>query len=182
MSLLIGLNARARLQPDRPSEDFPWWDSGIRRLSLSFKPAFLSGTKPIIFYFKRNFFTHSDPFLKQSQNNEKYDVGKMWGKNEQKRHPSYLEWRLAWFGWDLLPAVAHPWPPRAIIDQSSAALRAFVFILYHLCARASSAWRGIKQKLLTFVRRCFGRDSVGIRQNHALSGGIGCFTGRNNVI
>ena len=21
-------------------------------------------------------------------------VGKMWGKNKQKRHPSYLEWRL----------------------------------------------------------------------------------------
>ena len=26
------------------------------------------------------------------------------------------------------------------------------------------------------------RDSVGIRQNHVLSGGIGCFAGRNNVV
>ena len=26
------------------------------------------------------------------------------------------------------------------------------------------------------------RDSVGIRQNHALSGGIGYFTRRNNVV
>ena len=26
------------------------------------------------------------------------------------------------------------------------------------------------------------RDSVGIRQNHVLSGGIGYFTGRNNVV
>ena len=28
------MKARSRLQPDKPSEDLTWWDSGIRRLSL----------------------------------------------------------------------------------------------------------------------------------------------------
>ena len=54
-------------------------------------------------------------------------------------------------------------PPRAIIDQSSAALRAFVVVPYRVCARARLGLPGIKQQRLTFVRRCFGRDSVGIR-------------------
>lgn len=39
-----------------------------------------------------------------------------------------------------------------------------------------------RKSLITKDFRFLLRDSVGIRQNHALSGGIGCFTGRNNVI
>lgn len=39
-----------------------------------------------------------------------------------------------------------------------------------------------KARCLSTASFLLTRDSVGIRQNHVLSGGIGCFTGRNNVV
>ena len=34
-------------------------------------------------------------------------MGKIWGKNKQKRHPSYLEWRLM-LGWDYGASLRFP--------------------------------------------------------------------------
>ena len=39
-------------------------------------------------------FIHSESLKTISKVIKSLDVGKMWGKNKQKRHPSYLEWRL----------------------------------------------------------------------------------------
>ena len=97
-------------------------------------------------------------------------VGKMWGKNKQNRHPTTVEWRLMWSfkSWDLPPAALHPWPPRAIIDQSKNGLQLRWGLVFSHCtapyeSELSTVRHSTKKALNIVERFCFGRDSVGIR-------------------
>ena len=78
-------------------------------------------------------------------------------------------------------------PPRAIIkteaNRQSAGADA-VFCAPSSLTKASFRRSAVSQKIVQPLVARFAsfRDSVGIRQNHVLSGGIGYFTGRNNVI
>lgn len=84
--------------------------------------------------------------------------------------------------WDLLPVVAHPGPPRAIIDNEAGRADARPLLFYTASALEQARLAGYKTTTPDFCQALHFRDSVGIRQNHVLSGGIGYFTGRNNVI
>ena len=84
-------------------------------------------------------------------------------------------------------AEAFSLPPRAIIEKKQSGI--LLVQMPFFCARPSLtkaifrryvvSEKIVQPKVARFA--LFG-DSVGIRQNHVLSGGIGYFTGRNNVI
>ena len=78
--------------------------------------------------------------------------------------------------------VAHPGPPRAIIDNEAGHADARPLLFYTASALEQARLAGYKTTAPDESQALHCRDSVGIRQNHVLSGGIGYFTGRNNVI
>ena len=78
-------------------------------------------------------------------------------------------------------------PPRAIIEKKQIGIllthMPFFVLRRRLRKRAFDAPPYHKKIAQPKVARFASfRDSVGIRQNHVLSGGIGYFTWRNNVV
>ena len=74
--------------------------------------------------------------------------------------------------WDLLPVVAHPGPPRAIIDNEAGRADARPLLFYTASALEQARLAGYKTTTPDFRQALHCRDSVGIRQNHVFSGRI----------
>ena len=78
-------------------------------------------------------------------------------------------------------------PPRAIIEKKQSGILlgqmpSFLCSVGPYESELSTALRTTKKAHDDVMRFASFRDSVGIRQNHVFSSGIGYFTGRNNVV
>ena len=65
--------------------------------------------------------------------------------------------------WDLLPVVAHPGPPRAIIDNEAGRADARPLLFYTASALEQARLAGYKTTTPDFRQALHCRDSVGIR-------------------
>ena len=72
--------------------------------------------------------------------------------------------------------VAHPGPPRAIIDNEAGRADARPLLFYTASALEQARLAGYKTTTPDFRQALHCRDSVGIRQNHGFSGEIRRFT------
>ena len=83
----------------------------------------------------------------------------MWGKNKQKRHPRYLEWRLV-LGWDYVASLRFPFlrGPSAIMKQnrrSAAQKRRFLYAVDPYESKLSTALRHTKKSHNIRCAICF---------------------------
>lgn len=87
-----------------------------------------------------------------------------------------LPFNVSYPCWDLLPVVAHPGPPRAIIDNEAGRADARPLLFYTASALEQARLAGYKTTAPDFRQALHCSDSVGIRQNHGKSGEILWFT------
>ena len=68
---------------------------------------------------------------------------------------------MIWLSWDLLPVVAHPGPPRAIIDNEAGRSDARPLLFYTASALEQARLAGYKTTAPDFRQALHCRDSVG---------------------
>ena len=73
--------------------------------------------------------------------------------------------------------VAHPGPPRAIIDNEAGRTDARPLLFYTASALEQARLAGYKITTPDFRQALHCRDSVGIRESAVFYSGILCFTG-----
>ena len=106
---------------------------------------------------------------------------------KMKKSPSQLSERAIKVIRDYVAALRFPFlrGPSSKLKQNGILLAQMPFFVLRRRLRKLAFYAPQYHKKIAqpkVARFASFRDSVGIRQNHVLSGGIGCFTGCNNVV